>query len=146
MISAERRCKRLKQTKKTNQRNYMSIPTEETEQAILFRWAEWKHSVFPELNLMYAIPNGGFRHLKTAVILKRTGTKSGVPDICLPVPRGGYHGMYIEMKRQKNGVVSKTQSRWIDELTKQGYYCVVCRGWEIASREIEKYLSQKLSQ
>lgn len=122
----------------------MHVPTEETEQAILFRWAEYAHATFPELNLMYAIPNGGFRHIKTAVAMKRTGTKAGVPDICLPVPRGGFHGMYIEMKRKKGGVVSDLQADWIKDLSAQGYYCCVCRGWEIAKNKIEEYLSEQV--
>ena len=55
---------------------------------------------YPELELMYAIPNGGKRHIHTAVVLKQTGVKSGVPDIFLPVRRGK-HGLFIEMKRKK---------------------------------------------
>lgn len=124
-------------------RNEISVPTEENEQATLFCWAEWQKSTIPELELMYAIPNGGYRHLKTAVALKRTGTRAGVPDICLPVPRGGYHGMYIEMKRRKGGVISDQQHDWIQALTGQGYYCAVCRGWEVAKDEITKYLTQQ---
>ena len=94
----------------------------------------------PELGLLYAIPNGGKRAIKTAIALKAQGVKSGVPDMCLPVARGGYHGLYIELKRQKGGVVSETQKSWITALAEQGYKAVVCRGADEAIGTIKEYL------
>lgn len=41
------------------------------------------------------------RDKATAVALKRQGVKAGVPDICLPVARNGYHGLHIELKAGK---------------------------------------------
>ena len=78
-----------------------------------------------------------------AARLKAAGVKSGVPDICLPVPRAGYHGLYIELKRQKGGRISPEQTEWIDALIKQGYCAAVCRGWEAAREEILRYLTIK---
>lgn len=77
------------------------VPTEDEEQIALFRWAammEWK---YPQLRRLYHIPNGGKRTKAEAGIFKAMGVKSGVPDVHLPVARGGYHGLYIEMKRTK---------------------------------------------
>ncbi len=115
-------------------------PTEDEEQASLFRWAEWAKSAVPELALLYAIPNGGYRHKATAAKMKTTGTKSGVPDIFLPVARHGCHGLYIEMKRTQGGTVSKAQAEWMEQLMRQGYRCCVCCGWIAAKEEIERYL------
>ncbi len=122
----------------------MPVPSEEDEQAMLFRWAECQSCVYPELALMFHVPNGGLRSFKTAVTLKRTGLKAGVPDICLPVPRGNFHGMYIEMKRKKGGRVSEEQTEWLDALSKQGYYCIVAKGWEIAREKIKAYLQEQV--
>ena len=94
----------------------------------------------PELGLLYAIPNGGKRAIKTAIALKAQGVKSGVPDMCLPVARGGYHGLYIELKRQKGGVVSETQKSWITALNTQGYKAIICHGAEEAIEQIRGYL------
>lgn len=112
------------------------VPTEHWEQTQLFSWAEDK----PELALMYAIPNGGHRDIRVAVKLKEEGVKPGVPDICLPVARGGCHGLYIELKRRKYGRVSQDQLKWIEALIHEGYACSVCCGWEQARDVIEEYL------
>lgn len=117
-----------------------TVPLEDAEQRIIFQWAAMETAAHPELGLLYAIPNGGKRAIKTAIALKAQGVKSGVPDMCLPVSRGGYHGLYIELKRQKGGTVSETQKSWITALAGQGYKAVVCRGAEDAIGTIKNYL------
>lgn len=117
------------------------IPTEHQEQCALFEWAAWMAKRIPELHLMHAIPNGGKRDIRTAAMLKAEGVKPGVPDIFLPVSRGGKHGLYIELKRRRGGVVSKAQEAWIRALTNQGYMCAVCHGAEAAKDEIMAYMA-----
>jgi len=117
--------------------------TESLEQQFLFRWAAFASGKYPELDLMFHIPNGGLRNKAVAGMLKAEGVKSGVPDICLPVARGNYHGLYIELKKEKGGTVSANQKIWLSQLTHQGYYAVVCHGWEQAKDELEKYLNLK---
>ena len=116
------------------------IPTEHQEQAALFAWADWMATVMPELSLMFAIPNGGHRSKQTGALLKAEGVKAGVPDICLPVPRGDKHGLYIEMKRRRGGSVSAEQLKWLDALMRKGYECHVCRGCEEAKQAIMAYM------
>ena len=69
------------------------------------------------------------------------GVTPGVPDICLPVARGGYHGLYIELKRLKGGRVEECQQWYLANLSRQGYKAVVCKGWEAARDVIEEYLA-----
>lgn len=114
--------------------------TEHDHQSALIRWANIQKAVIPELGLLYAIPNGGKRHIGTARKLKAEGVKSGVPDLNLPVPRQGCHGFFIEMKADK-GKVSPAQKDWIDALIKQGYRVDVCYGWEAAKAALIDYLS-----
>ena len=97
----------------------------------------------PELALLYAIPNGGKRSIKTARMLKATGVKAGVPDMCLPVPRYPYHGLYIELKRRKGGRVSEKQSEWLQDLMKEGYKTCVCYGSDEAICVIDEYLKRE---
>jgi hypothetical protein len=121
----------------------ITVPTESQEQAALFEWAdEWAAKRFPELKLLHHIPNGGNRPGVTGAILKREGVKPGVPDISLPVARGPYHGLYIELKRTVSGKISKAQQRWLDALTKEGYRAVVCLGFGEAKAAIERYLQE----
>ena len=120
-----------------------TVPLEDTEQRIIFQWAAMEAAARPELGLLYAIPNGGKRAIKTAIALKAQGVKSGVPDMCLPVARGEYHGLYIELKRQRGGTVSDNQKEWITALTGQGYKAEVCRGAEEAIKVIKEYLNNE---
>lgn len=115
-------------------------PRESVEQTRLFQWAHLAMGKYPELALMYHIPNGGSRHKLEAAHLKAQGVRAGVPDICLPVARGPYHGLYIELKREDGGKLSATQSEWLDGLDRQGYRAVCCHGWERAAEEIQQYM------
>lgn len=116
------------------------IASEHQEQVALFEWAALMEPQIPELGLMFAVPNGGKRPAATAARLKDEGVKPGVPDTFLLVPRRGFHGLVIEMKRTKGGSVSPEQRRWIDALRAQGYYVQVCKGFEVAKTEICAYL------
>ena len=115
-------------------------PKEAEEQSMLFNWADWKSYKYPELQLMYHVPNGGSRNKIEAARLKAQGVKPGVPDICLPVARSGYHGLYIELKRQEGGRVSDNQMVMLQNLADQGYAVSVCKGWKAASKVIKDYL------
>lgn len=112
---------------------------EHDEQSALFRWAFFAMAKHHELSLLYAIPNGGHRHKAVAKRMKAEGVRAGVPDLCLPVPRNGYHGLYVEMKAGR-GRPTHQQQRWIDALACQGYKAVVCYGWQHAKNVIEEYL------
>lgn len=114
-------------------------PTEAQEQKRLFEWADGPRAPI-ELAMMYHVPNGGTRNPREAHNLRLQGVKSGVPDICLPVPRGPFHGLYIELKRQRGGVVSDNQKAWITALNRVGYHAVICRGFDEARDVITKYL------
>lgn len=116
------------------------IGTEAEEQAALFQWAEYQKGKYPQLEMMYHIPNGGSRNKIEAARLKAQGVKPGVPDICLPVARGMHHGLYIELKRSKGGRVSGEQSEWMSKLILCGYAVAICRGWESARDVIIKYM------
>ena len=118
--------------------NKKGQPTEAEEQAALFEWA----SYYPELRFMYAVPNGGSRNVIEARNLKRQGVKSGVPDICLPVAAGGYHGLYIELKVGKNKP-SENQEQWLEYLNKAGYMTKVCYGFQEARETIAGYISNR---
>lgn len=121
------------------------VPLEHVEQAHLFQWASIPvvQTRYPELKLMFAIPNGGARTGIAGAMMKAEGVKKGVLDILLPVRRGGHSGLFIEMKRRKRGVVSDDQKRWIGGLEEQGFACAIARGFDDAKAVIETYLGLK---
>ena len=96
-------------------------PRESDEQETLMEWADMESGARPELALLFHIPNGGSRNEIEALHLRRQGVKPGVPDLCLPVARGGCHGLYIELKRREGGRVRANQSAWLIALRAQGY-------------------------
>lgn len=85
---------------------------EDNEQMILIRWAQFESGRHPELSLLFHVPNGGKRSKVEAARFKAMGVQAGVPDLFLPVPRGAYHGLFIEMKAPK-GRTSNAQNTWI---------------------------------
>lgn len=119
------------------------IPTEDEEQAAVFEWADLSAGRWPELRLLFHIPNGGLRNKVTAARMKMLGVKAGVPDLFLPVGRGNWFGLFIEMKRRKGGKLSPLQVDWIEALGRQGYKTVVCFGADAAITAIEDYLLQE---
>lgn len=118
----------------------MSITTEYDIQATVIEWAEWKKNKYPCLKLMYHTPNEGKRAPATGANLKRIGMKPGVPDICLPVARGGYHALYIELKTE-DGSLSKEQKDYLHALDLEGNCTYVCRSAIDAIKRIELYIT-----
>jgi len=127
---------------------------EHDEQAAVIDWAQLMSGQIPELWLLYAIPNGAklpyfktrdkrgkeYRWSPEAKKLKEEGLRPGVPDLCLPVPRKEFHGLYIEMKDGDNKP-TEAQTAYLDALAAQGYLAVVCWGAEDAVEVLTEYLS-----
>ena len=97
---------------------------------------------WPELSMLYHIPNEGKRSGRYGQALHDAGLKRGVPDLHLPVPKGRYHGLFIELKTA-NGRPTEAQYWWLEHLKLQGYFAVVCRGYENTIRMLEWYLDLK---
>lgn len=116
------------------------IPTESEEQRAVMDWAELASGKWLELRLLYHVPNEGRRSMATGGRMRAEGLKSGVPDLCLPVARAGYHGLYIEMKRTQGSKTSQEQKEWLEALAAEGYKTALCRGAEEAIEEMESYL------
>ncbi len=113
--------------------------SEHDHQAALFCWAALESYRLPELQLLFAIPNGGHRDRLRGGQLKAEGVKAGVPDIMLPVARSQWHGLWIEMK-SPSGRLSDYQAAWIKELQKQHYQVSICYSWIEARDTILTYL------
>jgi hypothetical protein len=117
-------------------------PSEAETQMMLFRWAEYEKARYPELELMFHVPNGGSRNAFEAKNLKLQGVKAGVPDIILPVAKGFYHGLFVELKVGKNKT-SQLQEEWLDKLKGAGYKTALCYGFDETVSVIKSYLELK---
>jgi hypothetical protein len=90
---------------------------------------------------LYCASAGGVRtSMRQAVMMKRTGYVKGFPDIFIYEPRDAFHGLAIEMKREKGGVVSLHQKEWHKKLTERRYFCAICKGFDEAKKVIDEYL------
>lgn len=78
--------------------------------------------------------------MRTAGRLKAMGTLAGVSDYLLPVARGTYHGLFLELKTDK-GKLSEKQADFLEAVKKQGYCGLVAKGWQEAAEMIINYLS-----
>jgi hypothetical protein len=121
--------------------------TEEGHGVFLMQWAHLATATRPELRLLHHIPNGGLRNIAVAASLRRQGTKPGIPDYHLPIARGPWHSLYIELKvpayplhNKKAGTTSVDQEEWLEALHAEGNCCWVCWGWEQARDRILEYL------
>lgn len=123
----------------------VKYPTEHAEQVRIFKWATLSKGRYPQLELLFAVPNGSYKSFTARMKFQAEGLRSGVPDIVLPAasPKK-HHGLYIELKRVKGGKVSPEQEWWLERLTEQGYYAVVCKGADEAIKTIIDYLEGKL--
>ena len=117
--------------------------SEHDEQVKIFQWARLSEGRWPELALLFAIPNGGKRHIAVARKLKAEGVKAGVPDICLPVARGRFHGLYIELKHGRNKETER-QAWWLTRLCDHGYRVATAYEFEGAKAVLEEYLGGTL--
>ncbi len=112
---------------------------EHRAQVAVVTWATLARAEFPELALLFAIPNGGHRNVIVAKKLKAEGVRAGVPDLMLPVARGGHHGLFIEMKARTNRP-SAEQLELMNRLVLEGYRCAVCYSSQDAEDILRHYL------
>jgi hypothetical protein len=89
----------------------------------------WFDLQFPKLRtLLFAIPNGGHRHIATAGKLKAEGVRAGVADMFLAIGGPGYLGTFIEMKTD-TGKLSDSQKAFRDAVVSAGYRYMVIRSF-----------------
>jgi hypothetical protein len=116
---------------------------EHEQQCLLFQWAAENEATYPELRWMFAVPNWiGTRTKKHGARLKAEGRKPGVLDIWMPVKRGTFPGLVIEMKAGNNRPTAE-QRKWIEHLKAQGWCVLVAWSSDAAIQWIIAYLAGK---
>ena len=119
-------------------------PSEYWHQCQIFDWRDCNIARYPELKWLSGSINGVKLPVGLAVKCKRAGLARGAPDIELPVCKGGYNGLAIELKREKGGQLKQAQKHWLEMLKAQGRYDCVCHGYRAAIEIIEKYILNEL--
>jgi hypothetical protein len=123
---------------------------EHNEQCALMEWAHTLRGRYPEIRWLHSIPNGaklpyrktrgGKRYCPEAMWLKAEGMLNGVSDLHLPVAKGAYHSLWVEMKVGYNKP-TESQEEYIHAMNELGHYATTCWSMESAKDVVEEYLS-----
>lgn len=113
--------------------------SEYQEQKIVVDYLKLKYP-----KVLFTATANGIRtpHIGARMKMKRAGLKAGVPDLLifnLSYDRK-YIGLALEMKREKNCVVSQEQKEWLDALSKLGWLALIAKGANQAMKIIDEYL------
>jgi VRR-NUC domain len=117
---------------------------ESAHQAQVIEWSRWAYKTgkYPMLNMLHCSLNGVKLSATQARIAKAQGMLSGVPDLFLPLPKNGHHGLYIEMKSEK-GRFTENQQWFLSNAESLGYKTAVCYSAKEAIDAIDAYYSDK---
>jgi hypothetical protein len=110
--------------------------SERDEQRALVAWFKLQYPG----ELLFAIPNQLVRGKLGALVAVRDGVVAGMPDVMVACSRGGYHGLFIELKRADGGILSVEQHGIISFLIERGYLAMCCHGFEDARMAVEEYM------
>lgn len=111
-------------------------PNEDEIQISIVEYVKWK---YPTVKFTYTM--GDVRlSPKQAVKAKKMGYCKGISDIIFFKACHGYHGLGLELKRDKHSRVRKEQIEWRDYLNEQGYFAYIASGYEESIEIIDRYL------
>ena len=113
----------------------------EIQQSCL-KWFALQYPVFAEEGMLFHIPNEGIRLGRMGARMKREGIVRGVADLCLCIPRGKFHALYIEMKKPGN-YQTPDQKTWQKNAEKYGNCYVVCKSLDEFRDAVKNYLEGK---
>jgi hypothetical protein len=114
----------------------LKIGGEALDQIRLFCWIRTRPDIHP---FAFSVPNDRKTNRIMGAMLKHMGLKPGVSDICIAIPRGEYHGLFIELKFGKNKA-TQHQLNFLASMESKGYGALVCVGYEAARKAIEAYM------
>ena len=108
-------------------------------QAAFFDYVDIKYSCLRSRISIFAIPNGGARSVITGKMLKKEGVSKGVFDVFCCIPKGEYHGLWIEFKSGKNKLTTE-QKEFCRARLEDGFSCEICYSVGEAIEVLENYL------
>ncbi len=109
-----------------------TILTEDEEQ---IKFLQHFKRTYPKV-LIYHTPNGGQRHIATAMKMKALGVVKGIPDLFIPEFK-----LWVEMKRVK-GKLSDEQKAMNEYLESVGYKVIVAYGCDDGINKMFTYLNK----
>jgi len=75
-----------------------------------------------------------------AAMMKAEGLRSGVPDVFMAMPRGEYHGLFLEFKSH-TGRLTENQKVYAINLRSMGYQVEIVRSFDEARLAVTRYMA-----
>lgn len=97
------------------------------------RWFRLQYPTF----LIFAIPNGGSRHLLEARKMKDEGVLAGVADLQVITPNKTF---FVEMKATK-GKQSKTQKEFQQRVENNGFKYFLCNSFDSFQKIVKEQIA-----
>lgn len=155
---AKDKAPRVRRTRVQVQKEGATPPKKLKEGAIQAQFIKWLETVpapgVPGAKLghfTFAIPNGiwipGELQVRIRIIMtmRRQGMKKGIPDVTIALPLHGWHGCFIELKRDKSKMapsqIEDGQREWLKRLRAAGYFVEMVAGLTDACQAVGRYLS-----
>lgn len=117
--------------------------SEYQEQCAVFDWSKMNEHKYPCLKLLFGSLMGVKLPVRVLAMMKRAGMKKGKPDIQLPVPRGGFCGLWIELKVRPNDTTPE-QNEKLQHLAHEGNAAYKIYGAAGTIRIIEAYINNEI--
>lgn len=117
----------------------MTKHLEDAELIAFFDWVRWQEKKNPVLKVIHHVPNEGKTTLAGGARKKRKGCRAGILDINVPIPKGDYCGLWIELKTIK-GKVSVEQKKIIEILHRLGHCIRIAYSGEEAINILKWYM------
>lgn len=128
----------------------LTKPSEQSEQINVCEYLKYQHH-----NVLFTcdLASGIKLSKNKAVMAKKMRSSKGWPDIYIAEPRGTFHGLYIEMKREGERIYKQNgepasdhiadQLKMHKKLQDRGYMVYFAIGFEQAVNLIDAYLGVK---
>lgn len=104
-----------------------------------FDWVRWQEKKNPLLKTIFHVENERKCTPAQGARRKRKGVRAGIPDIIVPIPRGKYCGLVIELKT-KNGKISKEQKEMLTLYEQLGHCIAILYSAEEAITFLKWYI------
>lgn len=127
-------------TKPRAKRTSGSFGNESKLQDLFLKWLEY---ALPHIRKkICSIPNSGLRSKAEGARQVQLGLRAGMPDLFFFTAYGPFHGLFIELKWDKN-TLTPSQESTLKDLIDEQYCCAVCYTFEEAREVVKLYIQGK---
>lgn len=119
--------------------NYFKKPMQQEESREQMLVVNYVNNKYPAVLFTSALGGTG-TSIRQRVKHKKLGYCKSWPDLTFLSPRGGFHGLVIELKKTGGKCNDEGQIAFLVEADRLGYKAVCCIGYDIAIKTIDSYM------